>query len=339
MKASVIIPVYNVAPFLRMCVGSVVSAAARGDSEVECICVDDGSTDGSAAILDECRDAGNLRFKIVHQPNSGVSAARNTGLTIASGDWIVFLDADDVVRDSLFADLERLLSRVPSADVIGYRMRSISEERAEAHWLDQPLDMRPVDLAGEIGDVFAQLSVCGFAYRRGLLADLRFPPLTVGEDQVFLMAVLSRARSCVLTSRDLYGYRFRLGSVTRTQVAVTRLADMLSAQMEMFRLLADSGKRLGRRFVRCRSFAWLEALPCQLFDRREEPGVEAVWNRWLDSMQQASEFPAFESWQRRWAARISRRRSTTSVRLFLWLTRLHRSKLWYNIGNVLGVWS
>ena len=92
MKFSIIVPVYNVAPYLRACLDSVV---AQTFADWECICVDDGSTDGSGAILDEYakRDA---RFRVIHQANAGVSAARNAGIDLATGEWVTFLDADDM---------------------------------------------------------------------------------------------------------------------------------------------------------------------------------------------------------------------------------------------------
>ena len=90
---SIIIPVYNVAPYLRECLDSVL---AQTFTDWEAICVDDGSTDGSGAILDEYA-AKDKRFKVIHQKNAGASAARNNGLKLANGEWLCFIDADDYV--------------------------------------------------------------------------------------------------------------------------------------------------------------------------------------------------------------------------------------------------
>ena len=99
MRLSAIIPVYNVAPYLRRCLDSVRAAVDRlGDaSAVEMICVDDGSTDGSSAILDEYAK-GDSRIKLVRQENRGLSAARNAGLDLAQGEWIAFIDSDEIGR-------------------------------------------------------------------------------------------------------------------------------------------------------------------------------------------------------------------------------------------------
>ena len=143
-KFSIIIPVYNVAPYLCECLDSVLAAAQSlnvrmfeslnvnsqnpqtlkpsnlqtlkpSNTLVEVICVDDGSTDGSGAILDEyveklkienekCKIGNGVKFVVIHQANAGVSAARNAALDVATGEWICFVDADDAVRRSYLED-------------------------------------------------------------------------------------------------------------------------------------------------------------------------------------------------------------------------------------------
>ena len=90
---SIIIPVYNVAPYLRECLDSVL---AQTFTDWEAICVDDGSTDESGAILDEYA-AKDSRVRVIHQKNAGVSAARNAALSVARGAWIGFVDGDDAI--------------------------------------------------------------------------------------------------------------------------------------------------------------------------------------------------------------------------------------------------
>lgn len=95
---SVIIPVFNTAPYLHECLDSMF---AQTDHDWECVCVDDGSTDGSGAILDEYT-AKDARFRVIHQANAGVSAARNAALDAIRGDFFTFVDADDAIApDSL----------------------------------------------------------------------------------------------------------------------------------------------------------------------------------------------------------------------------------------------
>lgn len=137
-KFSIIIPVYNAARYLRECLDSVV---AQTYTDFEVICVDDGSTDGSGAILDEYA-AKDRHFRVIHQPNAGAWAARNAALEVAQGEWITFVDADDRIRpgwlenamalaDDSCADLVRLR---PTCEGFGGESVGIYEGNAAAEW-------------------------------------------------------------------------------------------------------------------------------------------------------------------------------------------------------------
>ena len=89
---SVIVPIYNVAPYLRACLDSL---AAQTMKEIEIVMIDDGSTDGSGAIADEYVSSSFPIFRVIHTANGGVSAARNRGIDEARGEWIMFVDGDD----------------------------------------------------------------------------------------------------------------------------------------------------------------------------------------------------------------------------------------------------
>lgn len=104
-KISVIIPVYNVEKYLAECLTSVVNQTFK---DIEIICVNDGSTDNSPKILDEFAQK-DSRIKIINQENQGLSAARNTGLDVATGEYVSFIDSDDFVRTDLYADIQKLL--------------------------------------------------------------------------------------------------------------------------------------------------------------------------------------------------------------------------------------
>ena len=91
MRFSIIIPVYNVEKYLRDCLDSVLG---QSFSDWEAICVNDGSTDHSASILEEYASR-DIRITVISQPNGGLSAARNTGMNAAKGDYVIFLDSDD----------------------------------------------------------------------------------------------------------------------------------------------------------------------------------------------------------------------------------------------------
>ena len=100
---SIIIPVYNVAPYLRECLDSVL---AQTFTDWEAICVDDGSTDGSVEILEQYSKS-DSRFKVYRQLHSGISVTRQHGLEIAKSDWLVWVDSDDWVEESFLSDFEK----------------------------------------------------------------------------------------------------------------------------------------------------------------------------------------------------------------------------------------
>ena len=91
---SVIVPIYNVEAYLPQCLDSIVSQTYK---DLEIILVDDGSTDGSGRICDEFADK-DVRIRVIHQNNSGLPGARNSGLKVAKGDYIIMPDGDDALR-------------------------------------------------------------------------------------------------------------------------------------------------------------------------------------------------------------------------------------------------
>ncbi len=102
-KISIIVPVYNVEQYLPRCMDSIL---AQTFTDFEVLLVDDGSKDRSGAICDEYA-AKDARIRVFHKPNGGVSSARNVGLDEAKGEWVNFVDADDIVSDDC---LEKLLA-------------------------------------------------------------------------------------------------------------------------------------------------------------------------------------------------------------------------------------
>ncbi len=106
---SIILPVYNTEPYLRRCLDSI---RAQTFAEWECICIDDGSTDGSSAILTEYA-AKDSRFTVIHQKNRGPAAARNTGFARVRGEYFICMDSDDWAEPDY---LERLYAAAKQAD-------------------------------------------------------------------------------------------------------------------------------------------------------------------------------------------------------------------------------
>ena len=128
---SVIVPVYNVRRYLNTCIKSLIGQTFR---DIEIILVDDGSTDGSSEICDEWAIK-DVRIKVIHQKNQGVSVARNNGLAKAVGDWVSFVDGDDYVVENMIAELLEETNKSERIDlVIGSYYTVKNEKIREEHF-------------------------------------------------------------------------------------------------------------------------------------------------------------------------------------------------------------
>jgi len=323
---SVIIPVYNVRHYLEECLESVREAADRcAGVAVELICVDDGSTDGSGEILDgfatRCRRSG-FDVVVVHQKNGGEGCARNAGIARATGDWMLFVDSDDVVRETIFSDLFVAIKQVPDADLISYA-KTAFDERIE--W-QEPIGTDAVlDLSKEIPDLTVQRSVCEFAYRTSRFANLRFGGRRHGSDLIYVGQVLASASKCHWLAKREYAYRYRAGSAMHSEVSASDMMGIVAFTVEMFRTLESSGKSVGMAFGAERGRGWLETQPKLLLSHRLTPEWETAWMAWLNSLREMESFSCFSRRQKLVARLVTRLRSRLAVRLLcllpFWLKR------------------
>jgi glycosyltransferase involved in cell wall biosynthesis len=217
---SIIIPVYNVAPYLRECLDSV---SAQTFSDWEAICVDDGSTDGSSAILDEYA-AKDSRFRVVHQANGGVSSARNTALDIAQGKWVSFLDADDKVLCHWLEDIAQAAKNHPDADWIRTRYRDLHMNGDTVCWPEGHKLYEKAETVGKNDIVlvawrkFSRVGVPGLnTFKRSLICNQRYAlGMIWSEDILFSIMAAIRANSCVVIGNEDYLYRIREGSAAHS---------------------------------------------------------------------------------------------------------------------------
>ena len=199
IKLSVIIPVYNIAPYLSECLDSLVASAScvKSSALIELICINDGSTDRSGEILDTYNSRisnPNLIFRIEHKENGGVSSARNRGLEIASGDYLLFVDSDDFVRETFFSDICRLISDNPDCDLISFGM--LPFYGGSLVWDEnEQMTSCKINIAQIIDNRLPLKSICTFCYKQSLTSDLRFKSFSHGEDIVFMSEVFSRAKT------------------------------------------------------------------------------------------------------------------------------------------------
>ena len=216
MLVSVIVPVYNVAPYLREALDSVVNQTYK---DLEIIIVDDGSTDGSADICEEYADSDD-RIKLIKQPNKGLSGARNTGLENATGDLVAFVDSDDSISP-LF--VESLVSAMISSDSqIGVCRCSIIYSNGSMNGVAAssvfPTISKGVyeraDALKLLVEETMSVNVCNKLFRRELFSDVRFAEGHVYEDAYPCFKLFDKAERVVLVDESLYNYRRRPDSIT-----------------------------------------------------------------------------------------------------------------------------
>lgn len=311
MNFSIIIPVYNIAPYIRACLDSV---CAQTFTNWEAICVDDGSTDGSGAILDEYF-AKDSRFKVIHKENGGVGAARNNGLDNADGQLIMFLDGDDMLRNCALEDIANSMKDSPKSNFIVFNDIKFKDGSSPTWSDDAEIECREEDLASSVPTCLASVCVWGAAYRKEILKGLRFKDCVLGEDLVFFCEVLTRANRCSFLNRAEYGNRMRQGSASRSKESYRKIHDRIQYHEFMFKAIAASGKAFGGTFTHGRGNSWIEETVSLILSWPDKKERESLFLRWLESMRMAAVMPFFSMWQRFVARLVSATGSELAVRL------------------------
>lgn len=211
-EISVIVPVYNVDKYLNKCLYSLLAQTII--SKMEIILIDDGSTDSCGQICDEYADL-HEAVRVFHQQNQGVSTARNTGLSKASGEYIAFVDADDFVEPWYF---ERMLTlaKVENADLIVFdywldftdgTIMKYRKKTGTRIW-NQKEALKEFLSGGTIGvNLFDKI------FRRDLLRELRFDDqIRIGEDLFFIFQFLLNVQNVCGNFTPGYHYFQREGS-------------------------------------------------------------------------------------------------------------------------------
>ncbi len=204
---SFIIPVYNVAPYLRECLNSVIGQDFK---DFELCIVDDGSTDGSSTICDEYAATYPQLIKLKHQPNQGVSIARNNALEMATGQFIWFVDADDYILPGSLRYIAEIL-RQSECDTLFFGLEQFTADAAIVY---TKVDQRN-DLLTKHACFCNPLMI--FSHEIIVENDIRFPAgIRMGEDLEFQYHYLIHAGWLAITPFNFYHIREREGSASRS---------------------------------------------------------------------------------------------------------------------------
>lgn len=217
LLVSVIIPVYNVKPYLREALDSVISQTYKS---LDIIIIDDGSTDGSEIICNEYTS--DPRVTVVHQKNGGLSNARNTGLDLVKGDYICFLDPDDAYHPAFIETLlDTALSTQAEMVVCKFSMQKTSgklgmnEKKLTTNWpnLTSGVYSKEDALRSLVGGDL-NVSVWNKFYKKDLWSNVRFPDGHNHEDTDSIYRVIDECQRLSMVDKVLYYNRDRSGSIT-----------------------------------------------------------------------------------------------------------------------------
>ncbi len=245
-KISVIVPVYNCEATLRQTADAILSSTRGG---IELILVDDGSTDGSLAVIESIVKS-DERAVFLHKENGGPSSARNEGIRLASGKYIAFCDADDLPHPDMYSRLYERLCR----DGSDLALCDIFSER-DGRPLGFPWEGDRLFEDGEINTLIACMignenddvgespvwgSVCRGLYRADTIKKhgLEFPTdISFAEDLVFSLRYLRHSKRVSVINEPLYTYRDRRGSIMNSYYSYK--PDMLSERVRLVNYLSD----------------------------------------------------------------------------------------------------
>lgn len=220
---TVIIPVYNVLPYLNKCIESVLYQTY---SNLEIIVIDDGSTDGSEKVCDEYASLDN-RISVIHQSNQGLSVARNVGLDKATGDWVAFVDSDDFLSLNMYESMLNTAHNY-NVEVVSCSFNkvfdgSIIESSNNGNVVDVTLFDYPEVLKGLVTQEIIRFEVWNKLWKRNLVESIRFIPNQVSEDVHWDRVVFPRVKRLAHINYPLYNYRINRPGSTSTSFKMGRL--------------------------------------------------------------------------------------------------------------------
>lgn len=280
MKLSIIVPIYNVAPYLRKCVDSLLT---QDISDYEIILVDDGSTDECPRICDEYAASYPSEFKgqdnskaaphastpytihhtpsirVIHQANAGLSAARNTGIAAAQGDYILFVDSDDYLQPNTLGTLLEQAER-DNLDILRFRYQNVKEsgeafvphEGMKTDYNDY--SSNPTDGLNFLNDRLGiQCYAWQFIIKTELVHQELFTPGIYFEDTDWTPRMLLRAKRVASTDLMVYNYLWREGSITLSQKDIAKMRKQLQDKLALIGKLNTLGNS-----VECRR--WFDGM-------------------------------------------------------------------------------
>jgi len=209
-KVSVIIPIYNAEKYLERCIDSVINQSYKN---IEIILINDGSTDNSLQI---CKKYKDKRIKLINQKNGGVSCARNSGLEVATGDYITFVDCDDWLEQDAIKEMVRFINE-QKTDIarFDYQIDGVSQNNSKKLNRVYKNDEINKFIEGLIsGDIPGYLWL--LLIKKDVIKNVAFKiGLPLAEDLIFILEMLKNVKSIAISDKVTYNYFLTVDSASR----------------------------------------------------------------------------------------------------------------------------
>ena len=257
---SIIIPIYNVEPYVEDCISSVMQQTFTGP--LECLLVDDCGTDGSMAVVEKMLADydGPIHFKVLHHDhNRGLSAARNTGIQEASGEFLMFIDSDDLVRPD-FCQAAYACAERHHADLVMFSHVRIQKDGVgEKGFVQEYRFAKDGHLSShEFMDILLMeegTAAWNKLYRKDLFDEVTFPEGFLYEDEGTIYQLVMKASCIYYLDTILYEHYVRQGSIT-TQKSTKIFEDRTQLNLQRYRDLKAWGYQSEALEYQIRTFAY-----------------------------------------------------------------------------------
>jgi len=220
---SIIVPVYNVENYLRKCLDSIL---VQTYSLFEVIVIDDGSTDKCSQICDEYARK-DRRIKVVHKENGGLSDARNAGIKIAQGEYLLFVDSDDYIQDNMLEILMKSIEETNADIVITTKYFTVSAKNDK--FVSEITGKKVCNSGQALEEIFCHNSrweAWGTLFKKSLFDNMEFPKGKLYEDIALIPLIILKAEEVCLLEGAYYYYYIREGSImdaSKTKVKIDLL--------------------------------------------------------------------------------------------------------------------
>lgn len=238
-KITVVVPVYNVESFLRECIKSITRQTY---TNIEIIIIDDGSTDKSGIICDEMASK-DIRIKVIHKDNEGVSIARNLGIEEATGELITFIDADDFLEENMF---ERMMKYYEEKSLITCSY-NIIKNNIKNNIENTTKDIEKFSIKNALMYLASREKIQGYTWNKIFSTliikqnNLRFiDSIDICEDLCFVAKYMLYIENVIYIHENLYNYRIRDNSATAHKTDIKKRITILDAYIYLIKLYNDN---------------------------------------------------------------------------------------------------